>query len=124
MALTPDGKSAYVTNSDRTISQYNINPTTGKLHPKSPATVAARYGPGAIAVSPGGKSAYVLDGNAVSQYSINPTTGKLSSKSPAKVATGKSPQEIASAPTARAPTSPIKATTRSRSTTSTGRRAS
>jgi hypothetical protein len=34
------------------VSQYTINPVSGQLTPKSPATVAAGRGPVAIAVSP------------------------------------------------------------------------
>ncbi len=62
MAVTPDGKNAYVTNFfDNTVSQYNINPKTRKAHPKSPATVAAGSYPDAVALSPDGKSAYVTN---------------------------------------------------------------
>ena len=37
--VSPDGKSAYVTNAiDNTVSQSNINSLTGALTPKVPAT--------------------------------------------------------------------------------------
>jgi DNA-binding beta-propeller fold protein YncE len=40
IAMTPNEKSAYVTNFfGNTISQYNIDPVSGGLSPKSPATV-------------------------------------------------------------------------------------
>ncbi len=89
VVLTPDGKSAYVSNGNNTISQFNVSRGTGKLHPKSPASVAAGKGPGAEAVSPDGKSLYVISGahgGSVLQYNINGKTGKLSRKSPASVA--------------------------------------
>ena len=41
ITIAPGGKSAYVTATGAdTIWQYSINPATGKLTPKSPATVA------------------------------------------------------------------------------------
>ena len=104
MAVTPDGKSAYVTNfifskkkirrdGKGTISQYSIDPATGKLRPKSPATVPTGHQVEAIAITPDGRSAYVPSetANTVWQYSIDPATGKLSPKSPATVAAGTRP---------------------------------
>jgi DNA-binding beta-propeller fold protein YncE len=62
IAITPDGKSLYVTNFVAgTISQYDIDPVSGVLSPKTPATVAAGLRPGSIAVTPDGRSAYVTD---------------------------------------------------------------
>jgi uncharacterized repeat protein (TIGR01451 family) len=101
VAVSPDGKSAYVSNArDDTVSQYTINPSTGKLSVKSPATVAAGTTPDGVAVSPDSRSAYVANqGNdRVSQYTINPSTGKLSKKSPATVATGTQPVAVAVTP--------------------------
>lgn len=80
IAVSPDGKNAYVANStdnpgvdnDGTISQYDIA-ADGTLTPKDPATVAAGDGPLWIAISPNGAHAYVVnyaDDN-VSQYSID-----------------------------------------------------
>jgi uncharacterized repeat protein (TIGR01451 family) len=94
IAVSPQGNSAYVVSlrndgpSASEVWQYSINPITGQLTPKSPATVATGAGAYDIAVTPDGKNAYVTDSaaNAVSQYSINPTTGNLTPKSPAKVA--------------------------------------
>ena len=80
------------------VSQYTINPATGQLTPKTPATVAAGRGSVEVAVTPNGESAYVVDRNAISQYDINPTTGKLIPKSPAMVATGRNAEAIAISP--------------------------
>jgi 6-phosphogluconolactonase (cycloisomerase 2 family) len=68
------------------ISQYTINTVTGRLTPKSPATVATGRAPESIAIAPNGTSAYVGDHDTVSQYTINPSTGALTPKSPLTVA--------------------------------------
>jgi sugar lactone lactonase YvrE len=57
IAITPDGGSAYVTNS-ASVSQYDIGPGGG-LTPKSPASVPTSPGAEGVAVSPDGKSVYV-----------------------------------------------------------------
>ena len=95
IAVSPQGTSVYVVDVGPTghpakkISQYTINPSTGRLTPKSPATVKTAGGAASIAISPNGKSAYVGDNNdRVSQYSIDPTTGVLRPKSPAAVTSG------------------------------------
>jgi DNA-binding beta-propeller fold protein YncE len=111
VAVTPDGKSVYVTNVGitglGTISQYNVDPVTGALSPKTPATVATGTGPLRIAVTPDGRSVYVTNfgnpvgpppGTTVSQYNVDPVTGALSPKVPATVATGSRPQGIAVSP--------------------------
>jgi DNA-binding beta-propeller fold protein YncE len=93
VAATPDGRSLYVTNfrgnETSTVSQYDINPLTGGLSPKTPATVAAS-GAWQVAVSPDGRSAYVTDisDSLVLQFTVNQTTGVLSPKTPASVAAG------------------------------------
>jgi uncharacterized repeat protein (TIGR01451 family) len=105
-AVSPQGNSLYVVDvgsvsqAVNEVSQYSISPATGKLTPKSPATVQTGGGPIWIAVTPDGKSAYVADfgADAISQYSISPATGKLTPKSPATVATPGSPGAIAVAP--------------------------
>ena len=68
------------------VSQYTVNPTTGALSPKTPATVPTDE-PEGIAVS--GNSAYVtnIGMDTVSQYTIDPTTGALHPKVPATVPT-------------------------------------
>jgi DNA-binding beta-propeller fold protein YncE len=99
IAVSPDGKSAYVANGDNTISEYDIAPG-GALAPKAPAIVGipldpvngTTRGPDAIAVSPNGKSVYVADGGegaggAVSQFNVL-KGGVLSLKTAASVAAG------------------------------------
>ena len=81
IALSPDGKSAYVTNFfGNTISQYDIDPVSGGLSPKSPATVAAGFRPDSIVVTPDGRSAYVVNvlDDSISLYDIDPVNGALS----------------------------------------------
>ncbi len=98
--------SVYVANFGGTVSQYSIDPASGALSPKSPATLPDPAGPQYVAVSSDGTSVYVtnqtgqfppIDGS-VSQFSIDPTTGALSPKTPATVPTGLFPSVIAGAP--------------------------
>jgi DNA-binding beta-propeller fold protein YncE len=102
--VTPDGKSAYVANLlDDTVSQYSIDPSSGALSPKSPATVASPS-PSQLAVTPDGKSAYVSNvlslhaPGSISQYSIDSATGRLSPKTPARAAAGEIPATLAVTP--------------------------
>ena len=86
--MTPDSKSAYVANRRlrrrHSVSQYDIDPVSGALTPKNPATVAASPAPSAVAVNPDGKSAYIanLGDGTVSQYDINPVSGALTAEDP------------------------------------------
>ncbi len=104
VAVTPDGRSVYVTNAGRnTVSQYTVDPSTGALSPKVPATVAtgpSQTGPAGVAVTPDGKSAYVTNasGNTVAQFTIDLVSGVLSPKTPATLATGTSPHGVAVTP--------------------------
>jgi 6-phosphogluconolactonase len=106
IAVTPNGKSAYVTNEAVTngsttgVSQYNIDPVSGALSPKIPATVGTGAGPEGVAVTPNGKSAYVTNvgPDTVSQYNIDPSNGALSPKTPATVAAGSGPWGVAVTP--------------------------
>jgi 6-phosphogluconolactonase (cycloisomerase 2 family) len=105
IAIDPQVNSVYVANVGTTsapahyVSQYTINPVTGRLTPKSPATVSTGTGPVEIAVAPNGKSAYVVAGNGVYQYNVNPTSGALTPKSPATAATkGQNHEPIAITP--------------------------
>jgi DNA-binding beta-propeller fold protein YncE len=111
IAITPDGKSLYVTNFFAgTISQYDIDPAAGALSPKTPATVAAGLRPGSIAVTPDGRSAYVTDildlnnifgGGRIFQYDIDPVSGVLSPKTPPTIAAPVTPNSITVAPDGR-----------------------
>lgn len=103
IAVSPQGNNAYVVDAGAVdapaneISQYNINPITGQLTPKSPATITAGNGD-AIAVTPNGTSVYVADTEGVSQYSVNPNTGDLTPKTPATVHAGRGPTAITVTP--------------------------
>jgi 6-phosphogluconolactonase (cycloisomerase 2 family) len=106
IAVSPQGTSAYaVDNRSSTagaVSQYTLNPATGKLTPKSPGTVATAGAPsGIIAISPDGKNAYVPAAKAISQYRISPATGKLTSMPPRTVAGAGFPIGIKVAPDGR-----------------------
>ena len=94
IALSPDGRSAYVTD-DGGVSQYDVG-LDGTLTAKSPASVSAGTSPEGIAVSPDGKSAYVanIGSGTVSQYDVAPD-GKLSAKSTPTAAAGTNPFRIA-----------------------------
>jgi 6-phosphogluconolactonase len=106
IAVSPQGTSAYavddVSNTAGTVSQYTLNPATGKLTPKSPTMVATAGVPsGLVAISPDGKNAYVPSGKAISQYRISPATGKLTPMPPRKVAAAGIPIGIKVAPGGR-----------------------
>src|SRR5215472_13319448 len=106
IAISPQGTSAYavdnLSNTAGAVSQYTINPGTGKLTPKSPKSVATAGVPsGIIAVSPDGKNAYVPSGKAISQYRISPATGKLTPMPPRTVAGAGNPIGIKVAPDGR-----------------------
>jgi 6-phosphogluconolactonase len=106
VAVSPRGTSAYaVDNLSGTagaVSQYTLNPATGKLTPKSPRMVATAGAPsGIITISPDGKDAYVPAGKAISQYRISPGTGKLIPMPPRKVAGAGFPVGIKVAPDGR-----------------------
>jgi DNA-binding beta-propeller fold protein YncE len=110
VAVSPDGKSAYVTNqghlagpgdAGHTVSQYDIDPVTGGLSPKMPATVSAGSFPWSVAVTPDGRNAYVADirGSGVSQYDIDSLTGGLSPKIPPVIGIS-GPNELGAEPDA------------------------
>ena len=65
----------------------------------SPATAKTQGSPGAIAVAPDGKYAYIADvttrtADNVLQYRINPRTGALCSRPVATVAGGRDAQSV------------------------------
>jgi 6-phosphogluconolactonase len=112
IAMSPDGASAYVVDDcdlpGGGVRQFNVDPITGALSPKTPPAVLAGRGPRSIAVSSDGRSAYVTNESAqngtatgVSQYSIDPLSGALSPKSPATVATGPGPVGVDVTPDGR-----------------------
>ncbi len=103
LALTPDGRSLYAGASDNNVYQFDVDPATGTLTPKTPASVVSAGSPYGIAVTPDGHSAYVVDEaeNLISEYDVNPTTGVLTAKSTATVATGNEPLNIAISPNGR-----------------------
>jgi 6-phosphogluconolactonase len=106
IAVSPRGTSAYavdnLSNTAGAVSQYTLNPATGKLTPKSPRMVATAGVPsGLIAVSPDGKNAYVPSGKAISQYRISLATGKLTPMPPRTVAGAGFPVGIKVAPDGR-----------------------
>ena len=74
--MSPDGKSAYVTNDTAdTVSQLTINQTTGALSLKTPATVVAGGDPWGIAVAPVGTCPKIFAGcNVVLQLSSGAAT--------------------------------------------------
>ena len=92
VAVSPDRKSAYVTNGGRGdyVAQYNVA-SGGQLSPKNPATVmvggGGGVGPFGIALNPGRDSAYVTSSAGISQFNVGPT-GKLTPKNPARLAVG------------------------------------
>src|ERR1035441_5883316 len=85
LAVSPNGKFAYVVNNDSGmgndigVAQYTVDSTTGVLTPSTSEWVATGDGPTAIAVDPTSKFAYVVNrlDNTVSMYTIDPTTGNL-----------------------------------------------
>ena len=98
IAVTPDGRSAYVANLSGSVSQYDIGPR-GALTPKSPASVSTSPGAEGVAISPDGKSVYVGDSgsNVVSQFDVGPG-GALVPKAPATVPNAGHPDYIAVSP--------------------------
>jgi DNA-binding beta-propeller fold protein YncE len=109
VAVSPDGRSVYVTNPKHcagtnppgpctpdSVSQYDVDPGTGALTPKTPAEVLTGATPTGIAVSPDSRNVYVANqgDKSVSQFSVDPATGALSPKNPATVPTGAAPEPI------------------------------
>jgi uncharacterized repeat protein (TIGR02543 family) len=88
MTLHPSGAYLYVAGYfDSIVFQYAIG-ATGALSPLSPASVATDIYPGAIAVDPSGKFAYVVNANAaaaISLYTVG-TDGVLTPMTPATLA--------------------------------------
>jgi DNA-binding beta-propeller fold protein YncE len=96
IALSPDGRSAYVSTNElydtpeieAAVLEYSIG-AGGSLTLRASAPLPPNADPGALAVSPDGRSLYALDiagVGAVIQYSVG-TGGALTLKSPATVPT-------------------------------------
>ena len=102
VVVSADGKSAYVTNdASDTVSQYNIDATTGALTPKAAGAVGTGDTPAQVALSPDGRSAYVTNfgdprvgGGSISQYTVG-TSGALSPNHPPTVTAGTNPLGMA-----------------------------
>jgi DNA-binding beta-propeller fold protein YncE len=88
IAVSPDGKSAYVPSDGIGIYQFDVDPATGALSAKTPPAVPLPGPPTSlgnyhIAVTPDGRTAYADNpephgGDHLSQYDIDQSTGKLS----------------------------------------------
>ena len=92
IALSADGKHAYVTNSaGRTVTHFLVA-ANGTLSPTS-VMVGTGNAPTAIALSADGKSAYVANDGTVWQYSIA-ADGTLSPQNPASLVTGPGAQSM------------------------------
>lgn len=99
IAISPDGRYAYVANgADNTVSQYTVG-SGGELAAMIRPTVPAGTDPTGVAVTPDGRSVYVTNANdnTVSQYDIR-AGGGLIPKPTATVGAGSSPSAIAISP--------------------------
>jgi 6-phosphogluconolactonase len=98
IAITPNSKNLYVAVGQ--IRQYSISPTTGRLTPKSPATIRLPGYAHELQVTPNGRNAYVVttDNNSISQYRINPRTGELSLRPGSTARTVPTPEALKLAP--------------------------
>ena len=101
LAVSPDGRYVYVTNSaSNTVGQYDVAPN-GALALRR--TVGAGDIPTEVVVSPGGGSVYVTNagtpagGGSVSQYDVS-ADGELSLKRPPSVQAGSNPASIGISP--------------------------
>ena len=96
IVVTPDSASAYVSSfgpppipgpspdpvGPGSIWQYDIDPATGALAPKSPPTVETGGNPAGSAVTPDGRTAYVTEPRqgVVRLYDVDPESGALTPK--------------------------------------------
>jgi DNA-binding beta-propeller fold protein YncE len=104
VAVSPDGESAYVTNTGSdTVSQYDVG-TGGVLTPKAVGATGAGDSPGGVAISPDGSAVYVtnfgdsqMGGGSVSQYTVG-DGGALSPGRPQTAAAGTNPADAVVSP--------------------------
>jgi DNA-binding beta-propeller fold protein YncE len=107
VAVSPDGKSVYVTANSGPLGylgyvlQYDVG-AGGALSPKTPALVLADACPSGIAVSPDGQNVYVANActgpeGVVSQYDVG-AGGVLFPKDPPAVVAGIGPSALAVSP--------------------------
>jgi YVTN family beta-propeller protein len=73
IAITPDGKSAYVTN----IASNNVSVITTATNTTSPTTIPVGNIPAAIAITPDGKTAYVANQGSGTVSVINTQTNQV-----------------------------------------------
>jgi len=100
VAISPNGKYVYVTNSgSNDVSAYTVDSGTGALTEVSGSPFGAGTGPQAVTVDPTSRYVYVVNKTAgsVSIFSIDTATaGKLVSAG--TISTGSSPNDVAIAP--------------------------
>jgi DNA-binding beta-propeller fold protein YncE len=99
VAVSPDGRNAYVTTDRPAVLQFSVA-SNGTLTLRSSAPVPATALPGQLQVSPDGRNVYVINhggGQALLQYSVA-SDGSLVPKSPPTVATGPGPTRLAISP--------------------------
>ena len=112
VAVSPDGRSVYVSDdAAAAVSQYDVD-AGGRLVPKSPSAEAVGSDPFGVAVSPDGRSVYVANfgtpfstpftSGSVSQFDVA-ADGALSPKSPATVLAGAGSRDVVVSPPARVP---------------------
>jgi 6-phosphogluconolactonase (cycloisomerase 2 family) len=101
IAVTPDGKYLYATGSDATsftVNQYSIG-NNGLLSLLTPTAANSGPDPFAIAITPNGKFAYVINqrGQSITQFSIA-ANGKLTALSSTAISLPAQPLDIMIAP--------------------------
>lgn len=106
IAITPDSRSAYVTDIFGMASQCDIDPTTGAISPKSPGRIFTGRYAWHVAVTADGRSAYFglntqAPDNEIAQFDIDPHSGVLSPKTPAHVVTGPEVSFVITTPDSR-----------------------
>ena len=108
MAVTPDGRSAYVGGGEgvtSTTSTLRLGLCRRRARPSSPSRTTTTFPQFALAVSPNGRSAYAIagephGGNHINQYDIDPITGALAFRPGAPIA-GSWPEALLISPDGR-----------------------